>query len=429
MKLGIYLFDNDLRTRDNPGLNWLNQEADQLVLVYCLDPTLFRPGKFGIAPMSHHRWHFLKQSLEQLQVKLASYGQQLTVKFTSHYEGIRGLIEQFSPDLIVRNRSFGYSENQQWQKLIRDHPSVSFRQCDGFTLLTREQVQYQEFPHSFSQFKKQFGDLFIASPICEPELKSGPRPRSDLLPESESSLSIDYKGGEYSAFEHIKSYFSGTAPHSYKQTRNQLQGNNSSTRLSPWLANGSLSARQALTCVEQYEELRGANEGTQWIRYELLWREYFQWFSRHHGTRLFRFTGINGKRPLTSFYPQRFVSWCLGETQYPLVNACMKELNHTGFLSNRGRQIAASCLVNELSLDWRAGAAYFESRLIDYDVASNWGNWQYIAGVGSDPRGGRHFNLEKQTLEYDADGAYRKRWHAKSVTHAQPNIADWPEIE
>jgi deoxyribodipyrimidine photo-lyase len=102
----------------------------------------------------------------------------------------------------------------------------------------------------------------------------------------------------------------------------------------------------------------------------------------------------------------------------------------TGWLSNRGRQIAASCLVNELNLDWRYGAAFFEKHLLDYDVASNYGNWQYIAGVGADPRGGRHFNIDKQASLYDPEGEFVQRW--QGVCAPQPEFiadaADWPII-
>jgi deoxyribodipyrimidine photo-lyase len=106
----------------------------------------------------------------------------------------------------------------------------------------------------------------------------------------------------------------------------------------------------------------------------------------------------------------------------------MKQLKATGYLSNRGRQIAASCLVNELETDWRYGAAWFEHQLCDYDVASNWGNWQYIAGVGVDPRGGRHFNLQKQTETYDPTGSYVARWSPGPVlqTLDTRDAADWP---
>ena len=106
----------------------------------------------------------------------------------------------------------------------------------------------------------------------------------------------------------------------------------------------------------------------------------------------------------------------------------MNELNLTGWMSNRGRQIVASYLVNELQVDWRFGAAYFQMRLIDYDVASNWGNWQYIAGVGSDPRGGRHFNIQKQTELYDPNAFFIQKWHADNLASAdnRVNIDDWP---
>jgi deoxyribodipyrimidine photo-lyase len=88
----------------------------------------------------------------------------------------------------------------------------------------------------------------------------------------------------------------------------------------------------------------------------------------------------------------------------------MRQLKHTGFMSNRGRQLVASCLVHELGLNWQYGAAYFEQMLIDFDPASNWGNWQYLAGVGSDPRGLRRFNLAKQTQTYDPDGEFIAYW-------------------
>ena len=106
----------------------------------------------------------------------------------------------------------------------------------------------------------------------------------------------------------------------------------------------------------------------------------------------------------------------------------MNQLNATGFMSNRGRQIVASCLVNELQIDWRYGAAYFQQMLVDHDVASNWGNWQYIAGVGVDPRGGRQFNLAKQTDIYDAKKIFITKWQgaATQPTLDSVDAVDWP---
>ena len=88
----------------------------------------------------------------------------------------------------------------------------------------------------------------------------------------------------------------------------------------------------------------------------------------------------------------------------------MIELQKTGFMNNRGRQNVASFFCNELNMDWRLGAAYFETQLVDYDVCSNWGNWAYLAGVGNDPRGNRYFNIEKQAQDYDKNKEYRNLW-------------------
>ena len=106
----------------------------------------------------------------------------------------------------------------------------------------------------------------------------------------------------------------------------------------------------------------------------------------------------------------------------------MKQLNETGYMSNRGRQIVASYFIYELNLDWRFGAAYFEQQLLDYDVAANWGNWQYIAGVGADPRGGRQFNIEKQTRQYDPEGEFIRRWQGDIdiIPLDSVDAADWP---
>jgi deoxyribodipyrimidine photo-lyase len=143
---------------------------------------------------------------------------------------------------------------------------------------------------------------------------------------------------------------------------------------------------------------------------------------------LFNVSGIKTSKPKTSFYPERFQKWCNGNTPYPIVNACMKQLNSTGYMSNRGRQLVASCFVHELGLDWRYGAAYLEQQLIDYDTASNWGNWQYLAGVGADPRGHRRFDLAKQTNIYDPKRVFIERWDGDNHDDSLDSVdaADWP---
>jgi deoxyribodipyrimidine photo-lyase len=125
----------------------------------------------------------------------------------------------------------------------------------------------------------------------------------------------------------------------------------------------------------------------------------------------FQQTGLKAKNDnMHQHNIERLLSWINGETGVDFIDANMIELKLTGYMSNRGRQNVASYLCNDLKLDWRFGAAYFEQQLIDYDVCSNWGNWAYLAGVGNDPRGNRIFNTEKQANDYDKLKSYRKLW-------------------
>jgi deoxyribodipyrimidine photo-lyase len=222
---------------------------------------------------------------------------------------------------------------------------------------------------------------------------------------------LAFSGGTKAGVEQLQYYLEGSHKiASYKETRNQLDGWDFSSKLSPWLAFGCISARQVAEAIRQYENQYQANDSTYWLYFELLWREYFQWLAFRYGKKMFALRGIQNKNPLLSFYSAEFTAWCYGNTASDFVNAFMRQLLHTGWMSNRGRQIVASYLINEMGVDWRYGAAWFEQQLIDYDVASNWGNWQYLAGVGTDPRGRRHFNVEKQRQTYDPESIFIERW-------------------
>jgi deoxyribodipyrimidine photo-lyase len=229
---------------------------------------------------------------------------------------------------------------------------------------------------------------------------------SQLSPRAE----VETCGGETQAQRHWTTYLDARALSHYKQTRNAFCGPMQSSHLSAWLAHGCLSARQIWSDTLAYEAREGANESTYWLRFELLWREYFRWYARVSDWTLFRRNGPIDKDVSGDHNNTRFDGWKTGHTNCDIVDAAMRELNETGWMSNRARQLVASHLIYELNLDWRLGAAYFESQLIDFDVASNWGNWAYIAGVGPDPRGGRIFNLNDQADRYDPDQSYRRRW-------------------
>lgn len=195
----------------------------------------------------------------------------------------------------------------------------------------------------------------------------------------------------------------------YFETRNGLVGSNYSTQLSQFLSCGALDVRYLYNYVKKYEQEFGDNKSTYWIIFELLWREFFYWHYQKHENLYFSENGLRGEKNFSSFPTYTFKD--LHQLESPsFFKAALHELEQTGFLSNRVRQIFASIWINDLNLAWRSGALLFEENLIDYDVYSNYGNWMYLAGVGVDPRGRRYFNLEKQMAMYDPHWSYEKKW-------------------
>lgn len=423
-KVGLFWFNHDLRVDDNAALLRAAAEVDTLICLYCAETLVTGPGSKLPAGLSAHRREFLFASLEDLDAQLNHYGQRLVVRLESPLEAIAQLITVHNITHLYRSNHVGHYENTLWQTLAKRYSQLSFTECHTHTLFEPAQLPFalDQLPDSFSGFRRlierQKINTLIAAPLAAPSSLPAPARVADLawqtvwqehFPTSTDTSPL-FTGGAHAGQAHLRGYFARDLASDYKQTRNGLDGMDYSTKFSPWLANGSLSVRRILQQLQQYEARVGANDSTYWIFFELLWREYFQWYGHKYSQRLFAFAGINQSAPATSFYPERFKKWCVGNTPYPLINACMKSLNATGYLSNRGRQLVASCFVHELGLDWRHGAAYLEEQLIDYDIASNWGNWQYLAGVGADPRGHRHFDLRKQAKIYDPDGEFVQRW-------------------
>jgi deoxyribodipyrimidine photo-lyase len=143
--------------------------------------------------------------------------------------------------------------------------------------------------------------------------------------------------------------------------------------------------------------------------FELLWRDYFRFNAMKLKAALFNRISPYSENLCELDQLKLFQAWYSGQSPDAFINANMQELNQTGWMSNRGRQNVASYLVKTLHVNWQWGASYFEKKLLDYDAASNWGNWAYLAGVGQDPRD-RIFNSERQAQRYDPMGKYQKKW-------------------
>ena len=431
-KTGIFWFTNDLRLHDNPALMRAASSVDALLCIYVIDYRWRSSSQYPKVSANQNQTQFLRESLIDLDSNLKTIGQRLMIVESEALPILTRLINQLDASDVFRSDNVGWYENLDWVELKNANVATNFHSADSHTLFDLGMLPFTlaELPASFTKFKNAVIEVESSKPIAT--LSYFPVPPTIDYPDVnwlESDCgSNPFRGGETSGLAHLSRYFASEKPMFYKEVRNAIDGWDNSTKLSPWLANGCLSAREVMSALADYEKNITANESTYWIYFELLWREYFQWYAHKNGSKLFSFGGIKKVSPLTSYYPERFQKWINGSTPYPLVNACMNELRETGYLSNRGRQIVASCFVNELAMDWRYGAAYFELALIDYDVASNWGNWQYLAGVGADARDKRHFNLEKQTQQFDPEGRYISLWNgdANLQTLDSVDAADWP---
>jgi deoxyribodipyrimidine photo-lyase len=186
-----------------------------------------------------------------------------------------------------------------------------------------------------------------------------------------------FKGGETAGLARIQEYiWDQNLLKDYFDTRNGMIGAEYSTKFSPWLAHGCISPRQIVAECHRYEQERVKNKSTYWVVFELLWRDFCKFFALKHKRKIFLPNGIlqheKHERRTWKIYEPSLEAWKFGKTGYPLVDANMREMLATGFMSNRGRQNVASFLALDLQYDWRYGADWFESNLIDYDVYSNW---------------------------------------------------------
>jgi deoxyribodipyrimidine photo-lyase len=415
MTSAIYWFRNDLRLIDAPAFNQACKEADFLLPIYIHQTSLEQETAWGFPRMNLHRKAFLQESLQDLRAQLRSKGSDL-FEFSGEtlevFQSLHSLLDTkriyceqiVAPeelDQIKLLSNAGFEIKSLWQSSMLDPQALPFR--------------LEDMPDIFTQFRQQVEKQKLR--FCDPvEVPAGipslPDCSKALDQESSSntfSSEKSFVGGESAAILHIEQYFDKRLPDTYKQTRNQLNGIDSSSKFSPWLALGCCSARSIAKKLTEYEIQYGANDGTYWLWFELLWRDYFRFLHFKYGNSLYRSKGLSAESK-NPFNEEKFKHWILGNTGQSLIDAGMRELQVAGYLSNRMRQIVASYWIYDMRGDWQSGAAWFESQLIDYDVYSNQGNWLYIAGKGTDPRGGRPMNLSKQTQEYDPDGAYRKIW-------------------
>jgi deoxyribodipyrimidine photo-lyase len=421
-------FRNDLRIHDNGILLEATQKATSIIPVFCFDPRYYQATVFGNQKTGGFRAQFISESVQDLKYSLQKLGGDLLITQGLPEEILPELCKKYGVDEVYHHREVA-SEETDISTAVEDalwKQQINLKHFIGHTLYHKEDLPFpiKDIPDVFTTFRKKVEREGIIRPSFETpktiqipkELESSEIPSLENLgietPLKDKRSVMNFKGGETVGLKRLKYYLWDTdLLKTYKKTRNGLVGSDYSSKFSAWLSAGCLSAREVYWEIKKYERERGANDSTYWLIFELLWRDYFRFMFKKHGTNFFMEGGFKGKEnEHAENQEELFEQWKNAETGVTFIDANMKELNLTGFMSNRGRQNVASYLVKDLKVNWTWGAAYFEEKLVDYNPASNWGNWAYVAGVGNDPRENHHFNIEKQAQDYDPKGEYVDLW-------------------
>jgi deoxyribodipyrimidine photo-lyase len=434
----IVWLQDDLRIADNPLFHFTDIPSNLLCL-YVVDEKWLTPFIEGESTprIGPARLRFLWQSLMELRGELLQRGSDLLVRIGKPSKVVIELAASLNARQVRVAEHPGVEENSHIQAVIARLPSETSVTCmESGRLFDRQSLPFEQaaLPDSFSAFRRSVEQacevpVDRCAPVTLPPWPDAPRgfpPLKAVCEQSaqwqpDSRQGYAYRGGESAAHARLYDYlWHQQGAQTYKKTRNGLLGANFSTRVSPWLARGCLSARQGYAAEKAWEAENGSSESSYWITFELLWREYFIRAAELEGVKMFG--AGQPDAPCAAFD-----AWRNAATGLPFVDAAMLELRTTGWLSNRARQNVASFLVKDLNVDWRLGALWFEHCLIDYDVASNWGNWRYIAGVGRDPRQDRYFNVLKQAGHYDPQGLYVAYWlkQLENVPHGLARHQPW----
>ena len=414
-------FRNDLRVQDNEILLEAARKADKVLPVYCFDPFYFKTTPAGTLKTGSFRAKFLIGSVQNLRNNLRAMGAELVVRLGPPAEVIPQLALEYQVNEVYHHREVAFEEtgiSEQVEAALWKI-KLNLKHFIGHTLYHKEDLPFpiKDIPDSFATFRKKIERDSTVRPVAPAPSQfttpvitdAGKIPTLALLglnePLADPRDHFHFSGGETVARQRLQQYFLNFEPNAQgKNSSNATSG----SQLSPWLAFGCISPRQVY-----YEAIKHQQHTNHSLILELLWRDYFRFMFKKYGNQFFKADGFKDEAPAVSAdQHDRLEKWKTGATGVPFVDACMHQLNATGYINNFCRQTVATYLVKVMQVDWTKGAAWFEQQLIDYSPASNWGNWAFIAGVGSDPRDNKYFTSVKPAAAHDPKEAFIQTWAA-----------------
>lgn len=399
-KVNVFWFRRDLRLEDNAALFHALQSDLKVLPIFIFDKEILDQ----LSDKSDRRVDYIHQALTEINDELKDDKTTLKTFYGKPLEVFKQLAGDFEIDTVFCNRDY------EPQAIKRDTEVADFLNKNniGFSdfkdqvifekndVLKSDNTPYTVFTPYSKKWKESFNTIKIEK--FDGDFKN-------FLPIShENIISLKEMGFEKTDFEFKKPALEKKIIDSYDKQRD-FPALDHTTRLGIALRFGTISVRKCVEFATKHNET--------WLN-ELIWREFFMQILFHFpyvlkGCFKKKYENIEWRND-----EKEFKLWCEGKTGYPIVDAGMRQLNETGFMHNRVRMITASFLTKHLLVDWRWGEAYFAEKLLDYELSSNNGNWQWTAGCGCDAAPYfRVFSPDAQTQKFDKDSKYINQWLPK----------------
>ena len=412
--INIFWFRRDLRLDDNVGLYKALKSDKPVLPIFIFDSEILDK-----LPKDDARVSFIHETLQNIRQTLQNeHGSSFAMYYGKPKDIYKQLIEDYKIDTVYTNHDYepyATSRDKEIKSFLEKH-DIEFKTYKDQVIFERQEVvkkdgkPYVVYTPYMRIWKEKFKTIDFK--IFNTEDYFNNLIKDKGLP----NLSLSDIGFE-KAIQLIASYeVTPTLIQHYEDTRN-FPAMDSTSRLGPHLRFGTVSIRKMVK--------KAIAEENEIFWQELIWREFFMQILWHFPN--------TSKESFKSKYDriewrnneEEFEKWCEGKTGYPLVDAGMRQLNETGFMHNRVRMLVGSFLCKHLLIDWRWGEAYFAEKLHDYDMSSNIGNWQWVAGSGVDASPYfRIFNPISQIQKFDKNHEYIKKWVPgyQELTYPQPMV-------
>ncbi|BEV03972.1 deoxyribodipyrimidine photo-lyase [Chryseobacterium gambrini] len=408
-KVNIFWFRRDIRLEDNTGLFHALEAGLKVVPVFIFDKEILNK----LEDKSDRRVDYFYQALEEIHTELKKHKSGLTVFHDKPVEAFKKLIKDFEIDTVFCNRDYepqAIKRDEEIQDLLKKN-DVNFQDFKDQVIFEKEDVVKNDGkPYTvYTPYSRKWKENFKSVTFKKMEVDF-----SKFHQYSPSKfLTLKDLGFEKTDLEFKKPSLEKKIIDDYDQYRD-FPAMDHTTRLGIALRFGTISVRKCVEFAEKHNEV--------WLN-ELIWREFFMQILYHfpkvvNQSFKEKYDGIKWRND-----EKEFKKWCEGKTGYPIVDAGMRQLNETGFMHNRVRMVVASFLTKHLLIDWRWGEAYFAEKLLDYELSSNNGNWQWAAGCGCDAAPYfRVFNPSEQTKKFDKDLKYIRTWLSEKDINAEPIV-------